>query len=109
MNQLRLAWSVLAVVVALSACGGGSPDRASTSPSRSPARASSKPLLGTEALQRWTSAWTGSFQQFADDLSAVVAAIRSRDPGSLHEALGRLPGDGRDAAAKITEAGPPPP
>jgi hypothetical protein len=109
MTQLRRASTMVVVMVALSACGGGSPDRASTGPSRSPTRASPPALLGTEALQRWTSAWTGSFQQFADDLSAVIAAIRSRDAGSLREALGRLPGDAREAAAKIGEAGPPPP
>jgi len=66
-------------------------------------------VIGTEALQRWTSAWKDSFQRFADDLSAVVAAIRSRDAGSLRGALGRLPSDAREAATKIQEAGPPPP
>jgi hypothetical protein len=100
----------VAAALALTACGGGDPEptpsvspSAATQPSASPSEEPSP--IGTEALAQWATVWRAAFQEFANDLSAAVIAIRNRDTDALREALARMPADAREAIRKIDDAG----
>jgi hypothetical protein len=104
---------VLALCLAGAACSSGdedpdvtpTPSVASPSPEESPT-----PFpVGTAEVAAWVATWKDSFEQFANDLGAIVRAAKNRDFDAMRDALGRLPGDARAAVQKIDEAGAAPP
>lgn len=110
-RRAALAFLAVAVAATLTSCGGGDP-APSPSPSPTPTRAATQPSdeptpfpIGTEDIATWAAQWKDAFQQFADDLSDVVVAIRNRDVDGLRAALGRMPAHAHEAVRKIDGAG----
>jgi len=103
----------LVVALAGAACSSGEdpPETSPTPslPSPSPSESPTPFPVGTADIAAWVAVWKDAFEQFANDLGAIVRAAKNRDFEAMRDALGRLPGDAHAAVRKIDEAGAAPP
>lgn len=111
-TRVRTIAALVALALSLGACSGGGDDHPSPSPSHT--RPSPKPSpspfpIGTEDVAAWAAVWKDAFQQFANDVSALVQAATARDLDGMRAAIAKLPGDAHEAVRKIDEAGKAPP